>query len=110
MPAGFLTAFLFWVSGPAAMGVLGYAFVTFLGQGIAPLSAALSDLLLSHPGHLIFGLGGIWIAFAVNAAGIRQYGILVTAALILIIAVAVTISAIGFLTPPHVFVTAASAV
>lgn len=110
MPAGFLTAFLFWVSGPAAMGVLGYAFVTFLGQGLAPMNAALSGLLLSRSGHLIFGLAGIWIAFAVNAAGIRQYGILVTAALILIVAVALTISAIGFLTPPHIFVTAASVV
>src|SRR6185312_6880324 len=92
MPAGFLTAFLFWVSGPAAMGVLGYAFVTFLGQGVAPISAEVSHLLLSRSGHLIFGLAGIWIAFAVNAAGIKQYGILVTAALILIVAVAVTIS------------------
>ncbi len=110
MPAGFLTAFLFWVSGPAAMGVLGYAFVTFLGQGIAPMSSAVSGLLLSRSGHLIFGLAGIWVAFAVNAAGIRQYGMLVTAALVLIVVVAVTISTIGFLTPSRVFVAAASAV
>jgi amino acid transporter len=92
------------------MGVLGYACVTFLGQGIAPISATASGILLSGFGHLFFGLVAIWIAFAINVAGVRQYGILVTAALILIVLVAATITAIGFLTPPHLFVAAASAV
>ena len=37
MPAGFLITFVYWVTGPASMGVLGYAFGTFLGQAMTPI-------------------------------------------------------------------------
>ena len=48
MPAGFLITFIYWATGPAGLGVLGYAFGTFLGQAMLPISPALGHFLLSH--------------------------------------------------------------
>jgi APA family basic amino acid/polyamine antiporter len=108
MPAGFLITFVYWVTGPASMGVLGYAFGTFLGQAMTPLAPALGAFLVSPPGHLIFGLAAIWITFGVNAAGVHHYGRFVTVLLFVIVAVALIITAFGFSTPPDKFVAAAS--
>ena len=108
MPAGFLITFVYWATGPAGMGVLGFAFGTFLGQAMIPINAAAGAALLSPIGHLITGLAAIWITFAVNAAGVRHYGAFVTVLLFVIVAVALIISAYGFATPPDQFVAAAS--
>lgn len=108
MPAGFLITFVYWASGPAGMGVLGYAFGTFLGQAMMPINAAAGAALLSPTGHLISGLAAIWITFGVNAAGVRHYGAFVTVLLFVIIAVALTITVFGFSTSPDQFVAAAS--
>jgi len=110
MPTGFLVTFLYWVTGPASMGVLGFAFGTFLGQAMVPISPAAGAALLTTTGHLICGLAGIWITFAVNAAGVRHYGRFVTVLLFVIVAVALTITAYGFATTPDQFVAAAKAV
>ena len=110
MPAGFLITFLYWVTGPASMGVLGFAFGTFLGQALLPINHALGQALLTTTGHLICGLAGIWITFAVNAAGAQHYGRFVTVLLFIIVAVALTITAYGFATTPDQFVAAAKAV
>ena len=110
MPAGFLITFLYWATGPASMGVLAYAFGTFLGQAMLPIDHALGASLLTPTGHLICGLAGIWITFLVNAAGVQHYGRFVSVLLFIIIAVALTITVYGFTTTPDQFVAAAKAV
>lgn len=110
MPAGFLVTFLYWATGPASMGVLGFAFGTFLGQAMLPISPALGAVLLTPIGHLVCGLAGIWITFAVNAAGVQHYGRFVSVLLFVIVAVALIITAYGFSTTPDQFVAAAKAV
>lgn len=110
MPAGFLITFVYWATGPASMGVLGYAFGTFLGQAMTPLVPALGAFLLSSTGHLICGLAAIWITFGINAAGVHHYGWFVTVLLFVIVVVALTITAFGFSTSPDQFVAAASKV
>lgn len=108
MPAGFLITFVYWVTGPASMGVLGYAFGTFLGQAMMPINAVFGAALLTGTGHLICGLVAIWITFAVNAAEVRHYGTFVTVLLFVIIGTALVITAFGFATSPATFVAAAS--
>lgn len=110
MPAGFLVTFLYWATGPASCGVLGYAFGTFLGQALLPISPDLGAALLTPTGHLIAGLAGIWITFGVNAAGVHHYGTFVSVLLFIIVAVAITITAYGFATSPGHFIDAAQSV
>ncbi|HJU20234.1 MAG TPA: APC family permease [Stellaceae bacterium] len=110
LPAGFLITFVYWATGPAGMGVLGYAFGTFLGTAIVPINPAFGHALLSPIGHLITGLAAIWLTFWVNAASIRHYGIFVTILMFVIIAVAALITGYGFATSPATFVAAASKV
>jgi basic amino acid/polyamine antiporter, APA family len=110
LPVGFLITFTYWATGPAGLGFLAYAFGTFLGNAMLPLSPDLGHFLLSHTGHLLTGLAAIWLTFWINAAGIRHYGVFVTILMFVIIAVAMLITAYGFLTPPETFVTAASKV
>lgn len=40
MPAGFVITFLYRATGPASMGVLAYAFGTFLGETMLPIDHA----------------------------------------------------------------------
>lgn len=110
LPAGFLITFTYWATGPAGAGFLAYAFGTFLGNAMEPISPALAHMLLSHTGHLITGLAAIWLTFWINAAGVKHYGIFVTILMFVIIAVAALITVYGFLTPPETFVAAASKV
>jgi APA family basic amino acid/polyamine antiporter len=110
MPAGFLVTFLYWVTGPASCGVLGYAFGTFLGQPLLPINHGLGAALLTPTGHLIAGLAGIWITFAINAAGVHHYGRFVTVLLFIIVVVAITITAYGFTTTSDHFVAAAKSI
>jgi APA family basic amino acid/polyamine antiporter len=110
LPAGFLITFVYWATGPAGAGFLAYAFGTFLGNAMLPLSPAFGHFLLSHAGHLLTGLAAIWLTFWINAVGVRHYGIFVTILMFVIIAVAALITAYGFATPPEVFVAAASTV
>ena len=110
VPTGFLVTFLWWATGPAGAGVLAFAFGTFLGQAVLGLNPALGTALLSPAGHLACGLAAIWITSAVNAAGVRHYGIFVTVLLFVIVATALTICAIGFSTSAANFVAAAEVV
>lgn len=109
MPAGFLSTFLYWVTGPASMGVLAYAFGTFLSQAVLPIDHALGAALATPTGHLICGLAGIWLTFAVNAAGVQHYGRFVIVLLFVIVAVALVIITYGFTTTPEQFAAAAKA-
>jgi basic amino acid/polyamine antiporter, APA family len=110
LPAGFLITFVYWATGPAGGGFLAYAFGTFLGNAMLPLSPTLGHFLLSHTGHLLTGLAAIWLTFWINAAGIKHYGVFVTILMFVICGVAVLITVYGFATPPEAFVAAASKV
>jgi len=110
LPVGFLVTFVYWATGPAGAGFLAYAFGTFLGNAMLPLSPAFGHLLLSNAGHLLTGLAAIWLAFWINAAGIKHYGVFVTILMLVIFGVAALITIYGFATPPEAFVAAASKV
>jgi APA family basic amino acid/polyamine antiporter len=110
LPTGFLITFVYWATGPAGGGFLAYAFGTFLGNAMLPLSPAFGHLLLSNTGHIVTGLAAIWFTFWINAAGIRHYGVFVTILMFVIIGVAALITIYGFVTPPEDFVAAASVV
>jgi amino acid transporter len=110
VPAGFLITFVWWATGPAGAGVLAFAFGSFLGQAMIGFSPALGAAMLTPTGHLVCGLAAIWITYAVNAAGIRHYGVFVTILMFVIVAVAAVICAIGFSTSQATFVAAASKV
>jgi APA family basic amino acid/polyamine antiporter len=110
LPAGFLITFVYWATGPAGGGFLAYAFGTFLGNAMLPLSPALGHFLLSHIGHLLTGLAAIWLTFWINAAGIKHYGVFVTILMFVICGVAALITVYGFATSPETFVAAASKV
>jgi basic amino acid/polyamine antiporter, APA family len=110
LPTGFLITFVYWATGPAGAGFLAYAFGTFLGNAMLPLSPAFGHFLLSHTGHLLTGLAAIWLTFWINAAGIKHYGVFVTVLMFIICGVAALITIYGFATPPETFVAAASEV
>lgn len=108
LPAGFLITFVYWATGPAATGFLAFAFGTFLGNAMLPLSPALGHFLLSQPGHILSGLSAIWLTFWINAVGIKHYATFVTILTFVICGVAALITIYGFATPPATFVAAAS--
>jgi amino acid transporter len=108
VPAGFLVTFTWWATGPAGAGVLAFAFGTFLGQSVVGFAPSVGAALLSPLGHLACGLAAIWLTYAVNAYGVHRYGLFVTVLMFVIVAVALTICAIGFATPSATFVAAAS--
>jgi amino acid transporter len=108
VPAGFLITFVWWVTGPAAGGVLAFAFGSFLGQAVVGVSPALGAAMLTPTGHLVCGLVAIWVTYAVNAAGVHRYGLFVTVLMFVIVAVALVICAIGFSTSQATFLAAAS--
>jgi amino acid transporter len=110
LPAGFLITFTYWATGPAGTGFLAYAFGTFFGNAMLPISAPFGHFLLLPTGHLISGLAAIWITFWINAAGVKHYGVFVTILMFVICGVAALITAYGFATPPETFVAAASKV
>ncbi|HEY3912699.1 MAG TPA: APC family permease [Stellaceae bacterium] len=110
LPAGFLITFVYWATGSAGGGFLVYAFGTFLGNAMLPLSPVFGHFLLSHTGHLLTGLAAIWLTFWINAAGIKHYGVFVTILMFVICGVAALITVYGFATPPATFVAAASKV
>jgi amino acid transporter len=110
LPASLLITFVYWATGPAGAGFLAYAFGTFLGNAMAPLSPALGHFLLSDTGHILTGLAAIWLTFWINAAGIKHYGVFVTILMFVICGVAALITIYGFATPPETFVAAASMV
>jgi amino acid transporter len=110
LPAGFLITFVYWATGPAGGGFLAYAFGTFLGNAMLPLSPAFGHFLLSNTGHILTGLTAIWLTFWINAVGVRHYGVFVTILMFVICGVAALITIYGFATPPETFVAAASKV
>ncbi|HEY8290737.1 MAG TPA: APC family permease [Acetobacteraceae bacterium] len=110
LPVGFLAAFIWWITGAASIGVLSFAFGTFISQALNGIVPGLGAGLVTPVGHLIVGLVAIWGCFAVNASGVRHYGAFVVILFAIICAVALIIMAYGFTTSPDTFLAAASKV
>jgi len=108
-PVSFVVNFVWWVGITTAMGVVAFAFGTFLGQALVGLGAPWGAAILTPGGHVVVGLAAIWIIYGVHATGVHRYGLLATVLLAVIVVTAVTISIIGFVTSPETFVRLATA-
>lgn len=101
---GFLATLLAWFGVTASLGTLAYVAPKFLANacssiGLAHAAAALS----STPGTLACGLALLWGVWLIHVRGVRFAAILTVAAMLFVIAVAVTIVAYGFATTPQHF-------
>ncbi|MDE2576500.1 MAG: APC family permease [Rhodospirillales bacterium] len=105
---GFVVSFLWWISLTAAMGFIAFAFSTFLAQAIG--SVGIPAAAITTPlGRTIIGLAAIWLVYGIHAAGVHHYGRFVSILLWIIVATALVITLIGFLTTPAHFVELAAA-
>jgi amino acid transporter len=103
LPIGFVASFLNWVALAAGMGVVAFAFATFLSQGLVGAGITQGAALITKPGHLILGLAAIWIVYLVHMLGVKVYGGIVTVLFALIALSALVIIGYGFLTSPEHF-------
>lgn len=109
MRIGFIVHFLWWASLAFAIGVLAYAFGTFLETGL--VSAGLHGALaLGSPwGHVAVGTVAIWLVFWLHYRGIGNYAALVQLAMVLVVIAAAVVMAVGFGNPPEAFIRAVQA-
>lgn len=110
LPTGFIVSFLWWIGITAGMGVLGYTFGTFLGQGLLGAGLAGGKWFFTSFGHIVIGLAVIWAIYFLHWSGVANYGSFVSILMFVVIATAAVIVAYGFSTSATHFVAAASAV
>lgn len=109
LPIGFVASFLNWVALAAGMGVVAFAFATFLSQGLLGAGITQGAALVTKPGHLILGLVAIWLVYLGHMLGVSVYGGIVTLLFALIALSALLIIGYGFLTSPERFTELAGA-
>lgn len=110
VPVSFVINFLWWIGLTAAIGVIAFAFGTFLGDALVSAGLRAGTALLTPLGHIVIGLAAIWAVYWVHTSGVRTYGVLVQILFAMVVISALFIIGYGFLTPASHFVTAASAV
>ena len=108
VPVSFVVNFLWWIGLTAAIGVIAFAFGTFLGDAMLSAGLAAGAALLTPMGHIAIGLAAIWTIYWVHTAGVKIYGLLVQILFALVVVSALVIIGYGFLTPASHFVAAAS--
>ncbi|MDA8391847.1 MAG: APC family permease [Actinomycetota bacterium] len=105
LPVAFITTVV-WLAGVAGgIGVVSFAAGTFLAQTLASSGIPGSPQVSSAIGHIIVGLGVIWVVFGLHVAGVRAYSIAVKVLLGVIIASAVTVVVFALVTPAAQFLT-----
>jgi basic amino acid/polyamine antiporter, APA family len=97
--AGFAVAFLWFVGICGAIGFLAFATGTFLGDA-AHASGFSTQWFTTRIGHLITGLGAIWLLTALHVSGVKNYGYLIYAAGVLVFVAAAIVIAAGFAATP----------
>jgi basic amino acid/polyamine antiporter, APA family len=107
--AGFAIAFLWFVGICGAIGFLAYATGTFIGDA-AHASGFATPWFTTHVGHLATGLAAIWLLTALHVSGVRNYGYLIYAAGVLVLAAALIVIVAGFAAAPASAVAKISAV
>ncbi len=88
-PVSFVVSFVWFVGVAAAIGVIAFAFTTFLSGAFALAGWPGSTFLLSAAGRLIIGLLAIWLAVFVNLRGVKHYSMWIRVFLILVVVAAV---------------------
>lgn len=100
----FLATLLSWFGMTGAAGTLAYVATRFLANSLAfahwTSAAAMLD---SAPGTLICGLILLWGVWAVHVRDVKFTAALTVAAMVFVIAVALTVSVYGFATTPAAF-------
>jgi len=108
MSVGFVLGFLNWLSLTAAMGLVAYAFGTFLGPALVSAGVPAGAWFTTDVGHLVLGLAALWAIFLLHASGVTNFGKLVQVLFWIIVAVVLGMVVIGFSTAPAHFVALAS--
>lgn len=109
MRIGFVVHFLWWASLSFAMGVLAYAFGSFLGTGLVSAGIQAGAVFTTPVGHLVAGLAAIWLVFWLHYRGIDYYSTLVSLLLLVVLASAAMVIGVGMGTSPLAFPAAVQA-
>lgn len=107
LPIAFVVTFLWWVGLGGSLGVLGFAFGTFLANAFAVAGWPGAVWLTTAPGELVLGLGIIWFFVLINSLGVRSYGEWVKVLAGLIVVTAAVVIGYGFTTDPSQFLASA---
>lgn len=107
--AGFAIAFLWFTGICGAVGFLAYATGTFL-EDAARASGFATQWFTTHTGRLVTGLAAIWLLAALHVSGVKNYGYLIYAAGVLVLAAATIVIVAGFAADPASAVAKISAV
>ncbi|MCY0880942.1 MAG: APC family permease [Firmicutes bacterium] len=109
MPIGFIVHFLWWASLAFSMGVLAFAFGSFLSSGLISAGWPQAAALSTDSGHIILGTAIIWTMFWLHHRGIRNYSVLVSVLLGAVVLSSLLVITIGLGSSPHAFLAAAHA-
>lgn len=102
--SGFLATLLAWFGVTGSIGTLAYVAPRFLANACSSLGwTHVAAVLTSTPGTIACGLVLLWGVWLIHVRGVRFAAMLTVAAMLFVIAVAVTIMAYGFATTPEQF-------
>jgi amino acid transporter len=101
---GFFATLLAWFGVTGSIGTLAYVAPRFLANACTSIGwTHAAAVLISTPGTLVCGLVLLWGVWLIHVRGVRFAGVLTVAAMLFVIAVAVTIMVYGFATTPEQF-------
>ncbi|POB09578.1 amino acid permease [Sulfobacillus sp. hq2] len=103
MQIGFIVHFLWWASLAFAIGVLAFAFGTFLSAGLVSAGLPGATFFVTPWGHILAGAVAIWLIFWMHYRGIGHYAKLVTILMGVVILTAAIVIAVGFSNTPATF-------
>jgi len=107
LPVAFVITFLWWIGLAGAIGVIAYAFGTFLAAAVKAASLPGAAAIATNNGHLVVGLLAIWVIYAVHVRGVAAYGKLMIVLIGLIGVTAAVLVGYALATPASHFVAAA---
>lgn len=88
-PVSFVVSFVWVIGSTAAIGVLSFAFTTFLSAAFRLAGWPGASFLVSDTGRLVVGLAVIWLAVAIHLRGVKNYGAWVRVFLVLVLTAAI---------------------
>jgi len=102
-PVAFVVSFVWYVGLAAAIGVIAFAFTTFLSAAFALAGWPGAKFLVSDAGRLVIGLAVIWLAVLVHLRGIKHYSVWIRVFLVLVLISAVVAVAYSLGVPSQHF-------
>lgn len=107
---GFLATLLAWFGVTGSLGTLAYVAPRFLANACSSMGwTHAAAALVSTPGTLACGLVLLWSIWLVHVRGVKLAATLTVAAMLFVLAVALTLTVYGFVTTPEHFTTALGA-